>query len=603
MEQENNKEAETPVKTLPESNMNKQEENKEAVEAPEKASSKPDSNKNEAGPSRNKTQRSLKAKSKISKKPLASNSLNTGKDNVGAHVRRRQRRRKKKQIWKGNKESSNNEEQDVNKPRSREENKEKNIVIGERNDKRQRPQKNQEKISELEKRKQKLRNKGNNGGSNNSIKCQKNKENHDGRERNRNKEKKEEKLGGLIFMCNSKTKPDCFRYSVMGVSTSKKDLVMSIKPGLKLFLFDFDLKLLYGIYKASSSGGMKLEPRAFGGAFPVQVRFTVEKDCFPLSEAVFKKAIKEIYNETNKFKTELTVRQVRKLTELFRPAGVLSNAHSVHSPQVARVYDQTREVHERGREVWPYSHNETLPRDPYSNGDFTSYPLLSHERDQRIAHRDVTSIPRGEIPHELYLTEREYRAYGLQGEIKNLSIPSQFTPTLEMYQKEYEREHLPRQPDYLYRDAIPAQRETLSIDPLYINEKEYQAYGLGARRELPPTVPVATVTSATALGSYANDPYYAYRYGALSGDPYLPSVRREEVPSSSYSVGGTFLGETAHLRRIETDQGADRLYSTYAADALLRYNQTENRQVAQPEAVSVPVSSRYSFAGPSFSFR
>ena len=38
MEQENNKEAETPVKTLPESNMNKQKENKEAVEAPEEAS-------------------------------------------------------------------------------------------------------------------------------------------------------------------------------------------------------------------------------------------------------------------------------------------------------------------------------------------------------------------------------------------------------------------------------------------------------------------------------------------------------------------------------------------------------------------------------------
>ena len=55
-------------------------------------------------------------------------------------------------------------------------------------------------------------------------------------------------------------------------------------------------------------------------------------------------------------------------------------------------------------------------------------------------------------------------------------------------------------------------KQGLSIDPLYINEKEYQAYGLGARQELPPAVPVAIVTSATALGSYANDPYYAYRH-------------------------------------------------------------------------------------------
>ena len=76
---------------------------------------------------------------------------------------------------------------------------------------------------------------------------------------------------GLIFMCSSRTKKDCYRYKVLGLPASKRDVVQKIYKGMRLFLFDFDLRLMYGIYKAAGPGGYNIERKAFGSAFPSQV--------------------------------------------------------------------------------------------------------------------------------------------------------------------------------------------------------------------------------------------------------------------------------------------------------------------------------------------
>ncbi|KAJ6803552.1 uncharacterized protein M6B38_188755 [Iris pallida] len=131
---------------------------------------------------------------------------------------------------------------------------------------------------------------------------------------------------GLIFMCNAKTKKDCFHYKVLGLPASKKEMVEKVYKGMRLFLFDIDLKLLYGIYKAASPGGYNLEPKAFKSAFPSQVRFTVLNDCSPLPEEKFKAAIKENYYGRNKFNCQLSAGQVKNLCKLFKTAGKISSS-------------------------------------------------------------------------------------------------------------------------------------------------------------------------------------------------------------------------------------------------------------------------------------
>ncbi|XP_055961076.1 protein BONZAI 1-like [Mercurialis annua] len=140
------------------------------------------------------------------------------------------------------------------------------------------------------------------------------------------KEKEMNGFSGFIFLCNAKTKPECYMYRVFGLPRGRIEIVEKIKPGMGLFLFDVESKLLYGPYSAASSGKLNLAPAAFGGKFPAQVSFQIYKDCFPLPESSFKHAIQDNYCGKGKFKQELNNQQVKDLLSLFRPLPMLALA-------------------------------------------------------------------------------------------------------------------------------------------------------------------------------------------------------------------------------------------------------------------------------------
>ncbi|KAF2311841.1 hypothetical protein GH714_026981 [Hevea brasiliensis] len=150
-------------------------------------------------------------------------------------------------------------------------------------------------------------------------------------------------------MCSSQSKKDCYRYMVLGLPANKRDVVLQICEGMKLFLFDFDLKLLYGIYRATGPGGYNIEPKAFKCAFPSQVRFNVYKDCIPLPEEKFKKVIKDNYYQKNKFDCRLTSEQVKNLCKLFRGVSKTSMSKGLQRNPGAETHTFTDREKSRKR--------------------------------------------------------------------------------------------------------------------------------------------------------------------------------------------------------------------------------------------------------------
>ncbi|KAL5079014.1 hypothetical protein RYX36_007435 [Vicia faba] len=125
---------------------------------------------------------------------------------------------------------------------------------------------------------------------------------------------------GAIFMSNKSTLKECFQRSLFGLPDSFSSFVNNVKAGMILFLFEFEARKLYGVFKAISDGGMNIVPHAYassGKRYPSQVKFARILCCDPLFEDEFCHVICDNYFTTYKFNFGLSKYQVESLMRLF----------------------------------------------------------------------------------------------------------------------------------------------------------------------------------------------------------------------------------------------------------------------------------------------
>lgn len=73
----------------------------------------------------------------------------------------------------------------------------------------------------------------------------------------------------FVFECSSKTYMECIEKSVFG---SNVGWPLEVKQGDYCLLHHYEVGSVFGLWQATTNGGKKLEPKAWGGRFPFQAK-------------------------------------------------------------------------------------------------------------------------------------------------------------------------------------------------------------------------------------------------------------------------------------------------------------------------------------------
>jgi len=123
-------------------------------------------------------------------------------------------------------------------------------------------------------------------------------------------------MRGQVFACTENSEEECFNRLLFGANKVYGPSAMKVKKGDFLFLLNLSNDVVYGIFKATSDAKMNIEPKAWGGRYPYQVRVEPIGMIIPLKNA--KKLLKKL---NIKRTTRMKRATITRLLELYRPEG------------------------------------------------------------------------------------------------------------------------------------------------------------------------------------------------------------------------------------------------------------------------------------------
>lgn len=184
-------------------------------------------------------------------------------------------------------------------------------------------------------------------------------------------------LRASIYICLNRTENECFNRMLFGLSRKYRERVLNTKKGSLIFLLNIQRDTLYGIFEAEVDGRKDIEPEAFNGRYPYQVKVRWKEMHEPLNNA--KQKLAEL--GSHKSVENPSPQQIEMLTSSFRTRIGKPSTYGFtrHSQTGTYKTDDGHYVRSRGEVIIdnflynngiPHSYEKRLPTESKFYSDF-----------------------------------------------------------------------------------------------------------------------------------------------------------------------------------------------------------------------------------------